>query len=118
MVIDSDVKAEAFGMRFIWSLKKYHLAKKDHDVSFADILEVFVDQNAIETESKDIEGANLALIGQSGIGTIFIAYCYRNGDEVIRLVSARKADASQVEAYQKNVLKNLGISIPRSRKKR
>ena len=110
MIIDVNVKYELFGFQFIWSRKKSIAVRKKHQLAFEDVAGVFVDANAIEVPSGDVEGANLALIGHcAATGIIFVAYAYRNGDHLIRLISARKADASERALYQNNVLKNLGI---------
>lgn len=118
MIIDVDIKYEAYGLLFIWSKNKSFEVRKKHQVSFEDVVDVFLDRHAEEVPSGDIDGANLALIGEcKNSGVVFVAYAYRNGNQYTRLISARLADATEKNKYMNNVLRNLGISLPKNKRR-
>lgn len=92
-------------LRFEWDENKSrsHIAK--HKVSFETAISVFDDQHALSVPDRVVEGEErwqtLGMI--AGIVLIVAHACSdEEGDEVIRVISARKATPSERRAYAKN----------------
>jgi len=92
-------------LHFAWDNHKNAINKKKHGVSFEEAQTVFFDRDAMEffdSEHSHDEDRFL-LLGQSfSLRTIIICHCYRADDEVIRIISARKATANERRIYQRN----------------
>ena len=76
---------------------------RKHGVSFEEARTVFLDDNALlrpdEVHSNDED--RFPLLGLSGrMRTLLVCHCYRLEDEVIRLISARKANALERQQYE------------------
>ncbi|MCC8110265.1 MAG: BrnT family toxin [Ruminococcus sp.] len=89
--------------QFEWDENKNSINKKKHKVSFEEAKTAFYDDNAIlfddpeHSESKD----RFLLIGISNKANLLIVcHCYRQSDEVIRIISARKATKNEIKQYQ------------------
>lgn len=82
-------------IRFQWDDKKAAVNKAKHGVSFEEAKSVFYD----EEHSKDED--RFVLLGLSAnLRTLAVCHCYRESDEVIRLISARKADRAERAQYE------------------
>jgi uncharacterized protein len=87
---------------FEWDEKKNSLNKKNHDISFGEAQTVFVDENALLLHDPDHsqEEDRFILLGlSSSLRILIICHCYRKSDEVIRIISARKATRSEQKSY-------------------
>ena len=88
---------------FVWNENKNQFNIRKHGVSFQEAREVFNDENAIY--DVDIEHSydeeRFMIIGMSeSIKLLFVCYCERGEDgELIRIISARKADKSETDLY-------------------
>jgi uncharacterized protein len=93
-------------IRFVWHDKKAKRNKRAHGVTFEDATEVFTDPKYIElfdnAHSQDEDRWNA--IGMSSKGILFVVFCERGvtkqGEEIIRIISARKAEFYEVEIYE------------------
>ena len=88
-----------------WDEGKREKVIKDHSVDLGDIRDVFDDIYALFLEdfehSTDSE-TRFNVIGMtSRYGLIFAAYAYEN-ENVIRLITARRAENWMVKEYEKN----------------
>jgi uncharacterized DUF497 family protein len=77
--------------------------RRKHGVSFEEARTVFFDENALlrpdEEHSEDED--RFVLLGLSErLRTLVVCHCYRQGDEVIRLISARRANAAERQQYE------------------
>ena len=92
-------------MGFEWDNRKAKENKKKHGVSFEEAQTVFYDEWAIlvEDEGAADDGENrFILLGMSlGAKTLVVCHCYREDDEVIRLISARRATKSERRDYER-----------------
>jgi uncharacterized DUF497 family protein len=72
-----------------------------HGVSFEDAVLVFYDQGRIETyDGRDDYGEDRwATLGLAYSAVLYVVYTVRN-EEIIRLISARKANASERKQYR------------------
>ena len=88
-------------MHFEWDEDKALENVKKHRVSFEQAQQVFDDPRAVPFE--DLEHSTLhevrhVMIGMSSLGLLFVSFTYR--DEVVRLISARRAEKWMVKVYE------------------
>jgi len=90
-------------VRYEWDLKKAEANQKDHGVSFADATSVLEDDFALTREDPDAEGEQrFVTLGIDAAGTLLVVvYTYREPD-IIRLISAWKANKAQRIRYEKH----------------
>jgi len=90
-------------LRFEWDARKAAANLRKHGVSFEEARTAFLDDNALlrpDDDHSDDE-ARFLLLGLSGrMRTLVICHCYRQADEVIRLISARKANSLERQQYE------------------
>ena len=91
-------------MRFEWDEAKARANLAKHGVSFDTASEVFADPMAITAPDRFVDGEfRWRSVGRVGpVAVLFVAHTYRDedGDEVVRLISARKATAHERRAYE------------------
>ena len=91
-------------IRFKWDEKKNSLNKKKHNISFEEAQTVFVDDNALLIHDPDHshEEDRFLLVGlSSSFRILVVCHCYRKGDDIIRIISARKATRYEQQYYWK-----------------
>ena len=92
-------------IRFEWDSAKALRNHKDHGVSFPEAVTVFYDDSARlldDPEHSDTEERFL-MMGLSGhLRILVVCHCYRENDNVIRLISARKATKNEARSYRGN----------------
>ena len=89
-------------LRFEWDARKAAANLRKHGVSFEEARSVFLDENALlrPDEGHSDDEDRFLLLGLSGrLRTLVVCHCYRQEDEVIRLISARKANADEQRQY-------------------
>jgi hypothetical protein len=90
-------------LRFEWNAAKNAANKRKHGVSFEEAQTVFYDDWGIlvEDEREPGEEERFVLIGTSAtLRVLVVSHCYREREQVIRLISARKADRSERRDYE------------------
>jgi uncharacterized DUF497 family protein len=90
-------------LRFEWDPRKATANLRKHGVSFEQARSVFLDENALllPDEEHSEEEDRFLLMGISGrVRTLVVCHCYRQADEVIRLISARKANSQERRQYE------------------
>ena len=94
-------------MRFEWDDQKAVENLNKHGVSFGEATEVFYDRNALEAYNPrhSIEEARFIIIGLSSKRLLFVVYAERASD-LIRIVSARKANRTEGIRYERAASKN------------
>ena len=91
------------GITFSWDAKKNQANERKHSVSFEEALSVFYDEEAllISDDEYSIEEELFVLIGRSNLFRILVVcHCYRQEDEEIRIISARKANIEERKQYE------------------
>ena len=88
--------------KFVWDEEKYYANIEKHGIKFEEASTVFDDYNAVyvddEGHSQDEEP--FVVIGMSNHSKmLMVCHCYRNGDSLIRLISARKATKKETAQY-------------------
>lgn len=88
-------------MRIEYDPRKAASNLKKHKVSFEEAVESLHDPLARVISDPDCEGeARYILIGMSNSRRILLViYAYRDEDDVIRIISARKATAREATLY-------------------
>ncbi len=89
-------------LHFEWDQRKNTQNKRKHGVSFEEAETVFLDDRALLLDDPNHSGREerLALLGMSAVlRMLVVCHCYRASGHVIRLISARKATATEQEAY-------------------
>lgn len=91
-------------MRFEWDPGKALANRRKHGVSFEEAQSVFFDEVArlfADPEHSAMEERFL-LLGASLTGRLLVvAHCYRNDEEMIRIISARPATRREQTVYAK-----------------
>jgi len=89
-------------LRFEWDLKKEKINQRKHGVSFAEAKSVFLDDEALLIPDPDhsLDEDRFVLLGMSHkTRVLLVCHCYRENDQVVRLISARKADQQESREY-------------------
>ena len=89
-------------IKFEWDKTKNILNIKKHGIDFNEAATVFLDGEAllIEDEKHSNEEDRFVLLGFSQKANLLIVcHCYRANDEVIRIISARKATKNETKQY-------------------
>lgn len=90
-------------IRFEWDPKKAEGNLRKHKVSFQDAQSVFSDEHALLIDDPDHSGEEdrFVLLGMSqSLRLLVVVHCYRAEGRVIRIISARKADAGEQSIYR------------------
>ena len=87
---------------FEWDENKNLSNQKKHGISFKEAQEVFYDDDAIlfdDPDNSEYEDRFL-LIGMTQKERLcIVSHCYRGDDNIIRIISARKAVTSEIQVY-------------------
>ena len=89
-------------IKFNWDENKNKANIKKHGVSFEEASSVFYDEEALiindSAHSRDEE--RFVLIGFSyKYNLLVVCHCYRQNEEIIRIISARKATKTERSIY-------------------
>jgi len=81
-------------IKFAWNEAKASTNRKKHKVSFEEAQTVFEDSEALRIYAPDHseEEERFLLLGlSSNLRMLVVCHCYRESDDQIRIISARKA---------------------------
>ena len=95
----------ATAMRFEWEANKNRGNLVKHKVSFETAIAVFDDQHAVSIQDRMVDGEERwQTLGMIDEIVLIVAHTWSDeeGDEVIRLISARKATPSERRVYAEN----------------
>jgi len=87
---------------FEWDENKNRTNIKKHKVSFHEAKSVFNDPEALVIFDPDHsqEEDRFIILGLSQeLNLLVVCHCYRGNDEIIRLISARRADSDETNTY-------------------
>ena len=90
-------------IHFEWNPKKAQINLRKHKVSFEDAQSVFSDERALLIDDPDHseEEDRFVLLGLSqSLRLLVVVHCCRAEGRVIRIISARKADAEEQSIYR------------------
>ena len=89
-------------IRFRWDQNKNLANIKKHKVSFEEAKTVFFDENArlIPDPEHSINEERFIILGISNnLKLLIVVHSYKENDEVVRIISARKATKSESKYY-------------------
>lgn len=89
---------------FEWDERKNRANRKKHGVSFEEARSAFFDENArvIPDPEHSEEEERFVLLGLStSLRVLVVCHCYRQDDDAIRIISARKADRTEQTQYRR-----------------
>lgn len=89
--------------RFEWDSGKNRLNQKKHRVSFEEAKTVFFDEGALIASDPDhsVEEDRFLIIGFSiQLRALLVCFCEREGGNLIRIISARKASKKEQRQYR------------------
>ena len=87
---------------FEWDKRKENANVKKHGISFEEARSSFYDENAIQFFDPDHsdEKDRFILLGLSHkLNTLVVCHCFREEVTTVRIISARKADKDETNAY-------------------
>ena len=87
---------------FEWDPAKNATNVRKHKVSFAEAQTVFADDDALIIDDPDHSGDEdrFLLLGLSiEVRLLVVVHCYRHADDMIRIISARKATTRERARY-------------------
>jgi uncharacterized protein len=93
-------------LSFDWDERKSLANKRKHKVSFEEAQTVFYDEEALlrdDPDHSDDEDRFILLGVSSALRTLVVCHCYRKADQIIRIISARKATRSEAREYERNL---------------
>ncbi len=91
-------------MIFIWDDSKNKANKKKHGVSFEEAETVFYDKSArlISDPDHSDDEERFILLGMSSLlNLLVVVHVYKESDEAIRIISARKATKREEKNYRR-----------------
>jgi uncharacterized protein len=89
-------------IEFVWDEDKNLSNQKKHRISFEEAKSVFYDENARLIADPDHSGNEdrFILLGLSfSLRLLVVVHVYREDDEMIRIISARKATNNESKIY-------------------
>ena len=89
-------------LHFEWDKRKASANVKKHGVSFEEARSVFVDERAklIDDPDHSEDEHRFILLGLSNsLRLLIVCHCHRDEDNVIRIISARKANKAESALY-------------------
>ena len=90
-------------LHFEWDDRKNAQNRRKHGISFEEARTVFFDERALliaDPDHSEREERFILLGLSSALRTLVVCHCYRREDDVIRLISARRADRQERARYE------------------
>ena len=89
-------------MKFIWDKVKNADNIKNHNISFEEAQTAFFDPNGrlISDPDHSVDEDRFIFLGLSKkLHLLVVCHCYKENDEIIRIISARKATKTEAKYY-------------------
>ena len=90
-------------IRFEWDSVKGDSNRKKHGISFEEAKTVFYDENAklISDPEHSEDEDRFIMMGMSlKLRVLVVCHCYRENENIIRIISARKATGHETKQYR------------------
>jgi uncharacterized protein len=91
---------------FEWDARKNRANQKKHGVSFEEARTAFFDEHArvIADPEHSEDEDRFVLLGLSAqLRVLVVCHCYRASDQVVRIISARRASPSEQHHYAEHL---------------
>ena len=98
------------GMHVTWDEEKNRSNQKKHGVSFEEAEIVFYDDDSVLFDDPDhsFGEERFLIIGITSTEKLcIVSHCYRDGNKVLRIISARKATKHEQNIYWNNLVGRL-----------
>ena len=90
-------------MRFEWDPLNAEANRRTHGVSFAEAVTILKNDFALTREDPDaVEEPRFVTLGMSNLGNLFVLVYVYGEPDIIRVISAWKANKRQRELYEKD----------------
>ncbi len=89
-------------IRFAWDEAKATENRRKHGVTFEEAMTAFADENArlkLDPDHSQQEDRFILLGFSAKLRLLLVCHAYRENDEVIRIISARKATPNERKQY-------------------
>ena len=89
-------------LKFEWDNNKASINKQKHGITFEEASTIFSDENAIlfdDPEHSEVEERFLMIGISEQTNMLIVSHCYRGEDDIIRIISARKATKKETKQY-------------------
>ena len=89
-------------MRFEWDTEKATENLRKHGISFEEAESIFTDEFAVMIDDPDhsSDEDRYLLLGLSvKLRTLIVSHCYREADDVVRIISARNGTRKERDMY-------------------
>ena len=97
---------------FEWDERKAATNRRKHGVNFEEAMQVFADPFALSTQDREVAGeARWQTVGMvADVVVLLVAHTVRDEgmDEIVRIISARRAMRKERGFYERNRQKELG----------
>lgn len=93
-------------IKFEWNAVKARKNLQKHGISFHNAKKVFWDEQAriIADPDSSIGEERFLILGNSLVkGVLVVCHCYRMQNDVVRIISARKATSKERKQYERYV---------------
>jgi uncharacterized DUF497 family protein len=87
-------------MHFEWDEAKRKANRRKHGIEFADAVGVLNDPKAVTIEDRDHDETRFVTLGMDAFGRLLVVVYACPEPEVIRLISARKAEPHERRQYE------------------
>ena len=90
-------------VRFEWDENKNQINIEKHGISFREASTVFYDEDAVlfdDPDNSEQEDRFLIICFSREARLCIVSHCYRGDDEIIRIISARKAGKRESQSYE------------------
>ena len=99
-------------IRFEWDETKAESNLRKHGIDFDDAIEVFYDPHAVCEQDCVVDGElrwqTIGIVGDVVVLQVAHTVSEQNDDEVIRIISSRRATRKERRRYGQNYTKSLG----------
>jgi uncharacterized protein len=100
-VADSNYNVNISGPFFEWDERKAALNKKKHGLSFEEAKTAFYDEDALLIHDPEHSEEGLS----ARLRIAVVCHAYRKADQVVRIISARKATRGERRQYRSGWLR-------------
>lgn len=90
-------------IHFEWDERKNRQNRARHGITFEEAQTVFYDEHGLlidDPDHSDDEDRFVLLGLSTALRALVVCHCYRQDDEVIRIISARLADSRERAVYE------------------
>jgi uncharacterized protein len=89
-------------LQFAWDPRKDRANQKKRGIGFNEAKSVFLDEFAriIPDVEGSVDEPRFLMLGMSiGLRVLVVCHCYRESEQVIRIISVRRADPTERKEY-------------------